>query len=416
MREGSFMLKLFDDLCGYYMPSFFYIYTKDYIDFGDFEKNPPEVKGTFIHEYCHYLQDVSTTFGFINAIYVLQELIKNTSEEDKDQEEILTTNRRNYSLCYGDRNVDDTIFHINSVKIESNDELDYVLVRYNGCREFQFGNHCISENMAYLVERRLYNTRERYDEFPYNVCEKICEYEYNEFSENKMWIMALCELALLEIAGGVFFVKALRLMKEKQFIPQNTLDIVKFIDENFNIGFRGRRDTIEKFLENLYPKTVIDFQPIKLWILTRYEIGCNFREKCKCFISAALSTEDPGYRFGFWQQIMNRFGGPNVVNGQGELLHGAYLNGSPVDLEYILAPMAISQLFDCTGSYRKKTCPLLEICCRSVEKTCYSEICSSDPRKRILKTPLCPIGVFWKIYNIENNGKISDQAIKEDCR
>ncbi len=67
---------------------------------GDFEKNPPEVKGTFIHEYCHYLQDVSTTFGFINAIYVLQELIKNTSEEDKDQEEILTTNRRNYSLCY----------------------------------------------------------------------------------------------------------------------------------------------------------------------------------------------------------------------------------------------------------------------------------------------------------------------------
>ena len=147
------------------------------------------------------------------------------------------------------------------------------------------------------------------------------------------------------------------------------------------------RDTIEKFLENLYPKTVIDFQPIKLWILTRYEIGCNFREKCKCFISAALSTEDPGYRFGFWQQSMNRFGGPNVVNGQGELLHGAYLNGSPVDLEYILAPMAISQLFDCTGSYRKKTCPLLEICCRSVEKTCYSEICSSDPRKRILKTP-----------------------------
>ena len=49
--------------------SFFYIYTKDYIDFQNFEDNPPEVKGTFIHEYCHYLQDVSTTF----AIYVLQE-------------------------------------------------------------------------------------------------------------------------------------------------------------------------------------------------------------------------------------------------------------------------------------------------------------------------------------------------------
>lgn len=116
--------------------------------------------------------------------------------------------------------------------------------------------------------------------------------------------MALCELALLEMAGGVFFVKALRLMKEKQFIPCNVQDIEKFINNNFSIGFRAKRDTIEMLLENLYPNAVTDFYPIKIWILSRFEIGNIFREKCKCFISAALSREDLGVRFALWQQII----------------------------------------------------------------------------------------------------------------
>lgn len=370
------MLKLFEDLSGYYLPSFFYIYTEDSIDFQNFESNTAEIKGTFIHEYCHYIQDVSTTYGYTNAIYVLQELIKKTSREDKALEDILKSNRRCYSLCNGDKDVDATIWYINSIKIQTDEDFEYVLIQYNGR-----------------------------DEFPYNVCEKICKYEYQEFSKNKMWIMALCELALLEMAGGVFFVKALRLMKEKQFIPCNVQDIEKFINNNFSIGFRAKRDTIEMLLENLYPNAVTDFYPIKIWILSRFEIGNIFREKCKCFISAALSREDLGVRFALWQQIMNQFGAPNVVTGNGELVHGAYWKGNQIDLEYILAPMAINQLLDHTGTYKKDTCPLHKICCHSTEESYYSEICKSDPRMKIKETSLCPIGFFWKIYDIENNKK-----------
>ena len=123
------MLKLFEDLSGYYLPSFFYIYTEDSIDFQNFESNTAEIKGTFIHEYCHYIQDVSTTYGYTNAIYVLQELIKKTSREDKALEDILKSNRRCYSLCNGDKDVDATIWYINSIKIQTDEDFEYVLIQ-----------------------------------------------------------------------------------------------------------------------------------------------------------------------------------------------------------------------------------------------------------------------------------------------
>lgn len=69
--------KLFDSSYGSYIPAFALIEIEDIIDFQNFENNHDELKGTFIHEYCHYLQDVSTTYGFINFIYSLQELFLN---------------------------------------------------------------------------------------------------------------------------------------------------------------------------------------------------------------------------------------------------------------------------------------------------------------------------------------------------
>ncbi len=156
------MLKLLGSTLGYYLPSFLYIYTEKPIDFENFEANPLETKGTFMHEYCHYHQDISTTYGYNNFVCILQEVIQKNSPRDKDNEQILNENRNMYGLCNGDKNVDDMVFFINGIKLEKGDELfEYVIVRYNGDKEFQFGNLCIAESMAYLVERRLYKTKER---------------------------------------------------------------------------------------------------------------------------------------------------------------------------------------------------------------------------------------------------------------
>lgn len=397
-------MQLFDYLLGYYLPAFMYIDIENPIDFQEFENHSDEIKGTFMHEYCHYLQDVSTTYGVINFTFILQELMYKTYKDITDVEtRLLKANRGTYGLCNGDQCVEDIIFYINDVTIRTDDDFDYVIVRYHGNKEFHFGNFCIAESMAYLMERRLYNTKEKYNEFPYNMCEIICEKEYPVFAKNKVWIMALCELALLEISGGAFFINALRLMKENNFLPSNVLEIEKFIDKHYNMGFRGERNRLKELLDSVYPECPIDFNSIKKWIISRFELGCLFREKSKCFISLTLSTENIKERYGFWQQIMDKFGAPIVVNREGEMVQGAYLEGTQINIGDMLAPIAIDQLMDDEGKYKKRSCPLVKICRLHTNISCYSEICEIDPKKKIKEEKLCPVGVFWKLYNIDNN-------------
>ena len=68
-------IRLFNQDEGYYIPSFMYINISEHIDMQEFEENSSEIKGTFIHEYCHYLQDISTTYGYnkficeVNYVY-----------------------------------------------------------------------------------------------------------------------------------------------------------------------------------------------------------------------------------------------------------------------------------------------------------------------------------------------------------
>lgn len=395
------MTKLFNGLFGYYLPAFMLIHIDDNIDFQNFKAHSAEIKGTFMHEYCHYLQDVSTTYGFVNFRCIMRELMLKTFDNRTSEERNeLNSNRSIFGLCKGDKNVEDTIFCINKITIEEDDVIDYAIVRYNGDKEFQFGNFCIAESMAYLVERRLYNTYERYDEFPYNVCEKICEQEYPEFAKNKIWVMALCELALLEMAGGVFFIRTLRLMKEKKFIPSSVREIERFIDQYFAIGFRGERNVLVELLKGIYPKCSIDFESMKVWIISRFELGCLYREESKCFISLNLSEENEERRFAYWQQIMNTFGTPIVISGKGEMVHGAYLGGVQIDIAYMLAPVALDQLLDNESRYKKEACPLAEICHFYIEDSCYSEICEMDPKKKTQEDMLCPLGLFWKLYSI----------------
>lgn len=351
------MRKLFDE-SGSYLPAFLYIELDQSIDFQNFENHPDEIKGTFIHEYCHFVQDVSTTYGYSNFVsYMHYFLYKIREDKNTGDKEVLDYNR-DFNIFYnGDTEIKEDIFLISELEIVNDEDMEdayprsdtrKVVVKYNKkheeYKEFQFGSCCIAESMAYLVEKRLYNIRERKNEFPYNVCEEICKREYAAFAKNDIWVMALCELSLLELNAGPFFINALHLMKEKEFIPTTVRDIELFIDEYFKIGFRGYRNVIESILSEVYPKCNIDFSPIRKWILTRYELGCEFREKSKCFISMSLCSEDIQARYYLWNIIIKEFGCPVLVDSEGNRIEGAILDDKDIDLAYMLAPMAIDKL------------------------------------------------------------------------
>lgn len=408
------MRKLFDYESGSYLPAFLYIELDQSIDFQNFENHPDEVKGTFIHEYCHFVQDVSTTYGYSNFVCYMQDfLYKIREDKNSYDKDILVYNRDFNNFYNGDTEIKEDMFFINELEIVKDElvedlyprsNIKKVIVKYNRkyeeYKEFQFGSYCIAESMAYLVEKRLYKIQERENEFPYNVCEEICKHEYATFSKNDIWVMALCELSLLELNAGVFFINALRLMKEKEFIPTTVKDIELFIDEYFKIGFRGDRNVIASILSEVYPKCNIDFLPIKKWILTRYELGCEFREISKCFISMSLCSEDIHVRYFLLNTIIEELGCPVLVDAKGNRTEGASLNNKEIDLAYMLAPMAIDKLLDHKGEFIQGPCPLQSLC-HSAGNSPYSEECLVDPRKNINVDGLCPVKGFWRMYRLK---------------
>ena len=52
---------------GSYSPSFFKMEVLTTHSLSNLTELPPEVFATFFHEYLHFLQDITTTFGLINA-------------------------------------------------------------------------------------------------------------------------------------------------------------------------------------------------------------------------------------------------------------------------------------------------------------------------------------------------------------
>lgn len=68
---------------GFYCPSLFYIYLAGKGRLKDIKKWDEEQQCTFLHEYMHYLQDITTTQGLIN-MYRIGEYLRYVTNVAKD--------------------------------------------------------------------------------------------------------------------------------------------------------------------------------------------------------------------------------------------------------------------------------------------------------------------------------------------
>ena len=109
------MSKRLNTIMGYYKPAFFHINVKTDNAFKNFSDNDFSI---FIHEYVHFIQDVTTTYG-LNNMYVYSEYIRyatkhayNSSNKQiktpirptTDNEDNVYLNQKICSLTNGDTN------------------------------------------------------------------------------------------------------------------------------------------------------------------------------------------------------------------------------------------------------------------------------------------------------------------------
>lgn len=365
-------IKLFNETLGVYMPAFFCMELNIPFDFKRLEKNNDFQMSTFIHEYIHYIQDITTTYGYMNLSHSVnmiqaflhksgiskERLIKlpiqldeiENAEERDLQMSIFAGDSEYLSNCH----IDNIIFKEEELYREvfsnDNDNFKNIELHYNKNGKsniYNFGSMCIMESMAYLIESHIFPDQLRVNEFPYNTCEMICDLIYPEFGRTKKNIVALCDVALMTQQPGVTFLLLLRYMKKVQMIPEKEDDIYKlalnnlkpnYIEEEFNVEIINAREKIDF----LYPENQVATNKINKFFKEIINEADVIRKSDYSFISKIMAMDrNTALKFIF-SDFINKFALPVIKDKESTLY---MYNDEGLDLTLVVASRALYDIF-----------------------------------------------------------------------
>lgn len=232
---------------GEYIPAFFEMYLK--ID-GEIDLNKLSEKdfSLFFHEYIHFLQDITTTYGLttcyaygeyvqsvVNDIYEKKQEVFEVPYIYSDNKDNIKLNEQIQTLTMGDW--DSSLESLENVKVSLEEyELEFgeeqnlpsikvVCIQANGDDYVSFGASAIKESIAYIMERSCCMEYDKSDDFPYSSAEKVASAIYPEFGQRTLNVLALADCSLMFSNPGHVFVRMLYQFKEKQYNPEKAQDI-----------------------------------------------------------------------------------------------------------------------------------------------------------------------------------------------
>ncbi|WP_299126260.1 hypothetical protein [uncultured Winogradskyella sp.] len=257
MNENEYELR------GFYKPHFFSIVLNGSFDI-EFDKLSREDLGTFVHEYTHYLQNITTIFGLKNSLlffrylFEVKKYINDSKELTVPFKEIpfsvgLSKGKAIFGRYYGTKKsfspeYDRIKFY--TKEITDNDST-YKMVHFDLVKEekiietIELGNLCVKEGMARLCQL-IYDDQVEHPTFPYKSVELLCEILNPELLKDKRKLIALCILALNSQNCAMTLYE---LLIEVRTEPKlNGLEIYqKYIVERW-VVHKQKRITINEFL------------------------------------------------------------------------------------------------------------------------------------------------------------------------
>lgn len=393
-------------------------------DLGDLMNlDDQDAEAVFIHEFTHFIQDLTTTYGLFNT-YVVGEYMrmanKDIINEDPGYFEVpiqpiyagednVYANNELARLMSGSGHDDEATLTDHQLRRENIDTIngplpvDIVEIEYsdqNGNIDtFDFGELCISENMAFIVERECYPDCEPSPDLPYRSAELLVELLYPDFGLKILNVLALCDISLLFQNPGKFFYDTLRAFQNGQRTfktPEEIYDLCfnnppTFQQQNFNsIEDQTRwfetlaHDHMTTYLQDPY------FNPFNTWTSKMIRNSVNYRFENRYFIldiarGGRIATNE-GF-ISFYAAV----GSPLVTNTFGATsLH----NPNHVEnMDYSLI-LAIDQI-NSALFWNQENCELVGICAPNVDRRC-----AKEPWLRSSDDQLCPYGLVWHHWGL----------------
>lgn len=386
----------------------------------------------FFHEYVHFLQDLTTTYGLTNCYYVgeyIQSVVNDIYLNGTD-------GKIKVPYCYGDNkdniqieelirnvtmgDVSETIPNLanlswekepftNIPKVERLKEITGICVSANDSDIFSFGAYAIKESMAYILERLLTKDYQKSDDYPYCAAERLVEMEYSEFGKNILNVLALCDCSLMFTNPSHVFYDILRDMRKKKYIPSKPQDLYEQLC-NARIGVGDTKTDIFAHF-----KIIAEETRKKLKSYFNIPQHPEFHEAYHKWIDKVvdyaiyLRTENPHYLIdlvtigqartnNLFADIVKNIGTPLMRNKRNEYFSVKPNGYNGFNVEILKAVKQIYKMLH-DGEI---ACELYPWCKGSNGIYPVPEICLKQPWKRCTLQELCPVALLLKNWGLHN--------------
>lgn len=435
------MSQQLDFLKCYYRPAFFQIKIDVPVELNTLNDLTDSTLSLYLHEYIHFIQDISTIYGLINIstinYYIQDCAAKIHRQKEKEFKVPIKLVERVGDFCFLNhslqpiyigssinpkrKKIDYVSYNIEKQIFSKGKAIDTINLKLrdlnsNEIFKVKLGGNLITEGMAYLSERYVYaELLEEQgivipaDEYPYCVVEKIVENIYPELADLKILIIAVCDCCLMTYHPGLSFIRALKFLKQKKFIEnnQNETEIISLLYKELLSFLKGNHIDFEIILEQVRDSIkksfkVNNFEGNNEWIDILFDRIKMFRRNRPEFITDFLQVGDIKDNVIFTHLYRN-IGSPLVLNGE-DLATIALPDQFNSQRFHPYLFWAINQMLRIFTNKKPIPCELKEFCTKS-KKINDSQIvvdhrCDTAPWEKYDDVGLCPMGVMWQHWGL----------------
>jgi len=417
-------MKVLNAALGFYFPSFFMakINTKNRLDRG------LEISEqiTLLHEYVHFIDDISTTFGlinFCNTIDTLKVIIKKIYESKEMvclplvDSDLSVTHRENielfshyygeskYESLYGNCKVVELVRKDIATKIQRNNFSSYELkINKGGVEEifYRFGSICLSESLARIIERTFCSIPIEETSLPYDSAGLVVGKLYPSLAANTLNIASLCEVSLMTYNPGETFINSLIEMKKVSFNPASYSDIYNFVNDCF--VFDGGLKIEDVYSESFATAvsqasdvfTVKELAHCSKLLIEYFEKARAIRTKSPLLITDLINGASIDQVNSNFLNLFSKVGLPFLYNDDGM----CFVDARNESAKVVQFCHAIKAIFDIISS-AKASCDMIEVCLKSDIDMKIDRNCHESPWRRSVDGSLCPVGVLWHSWSLD---------------
>jgi hypothetical protein len=415
---------------GFYEPGLLHLRINTYKsleNLNELIESDRQLFSTFLHEYIHFLQEVTTTNGLTHAAFyinTIKDFNYKVINDGKDEFEVPINTDNNFN----------TFSQIELRRIYLGEKPDATYAKYDGflketqpiddqgkilnvprykifyydekrqSRTFYFGVTCLKEYAAHYIQSKFFPEIDHPD-IPYKIAQLILDKECPSLCANQEYYLALCDACLMSYHPAQIFFNTIERIQKENYSPKSLKEIYDYtLDLHFGTGpkrytplqlFKMQQIQVIEHFENALQ--IEYFSSNLKWIKYILKEAYTLRSNNPLFMIQVLD-QDGNLSLTF-QKIIEKLGTPYFTNEleTGGLVPPKDLPSPPNQPFQLLVFKEILNIY-----HGNKSCSMHKFCNSPQSNIITDENCKTSPWKRAKDQQLCPLAQLWRTWGLTN--------------